>query len=363
MHELKVLQVLLPVGMGGVESIADMLDRFLRNNNISSYVAIGQSFIEQYIKQFNIKDEDKAHIISIPDSNIVQTIYGIKKIVKEIQPDIVQTHARRECVFCCLVARHTIIVRTQHMQEKPSLKVSAIEKKLLEKKVTSWIATSHTLEKKYLDKLAYIDNKKVSVIYNGVDDLFENSLSNKKKSLSFCVISRLTRQKGIDILISEINKLPRDVKKKIHVDIWGEGPELENIEQLIIKNNLSNIIAYKYKIRNPRSIFNQYSALLMPSRYEGLPLTMLEAMSFKLPVAIHNVGCCSEFIRNNINGWIIDDRFTWRNFFDNFIKMQDAEYQTISNNARKTFLDKFEMNKMCFAYYKLYLNDLKISEK
>ena len=360
---MKVLQVLLPVGMGGVESIADMLDRFLRNNNISSHVAIGQSFIEQYIKQFNIKDEDKAHLIPIPDSNLIQTICGIKRIVKEIHPDIIQTHARRECVFCCLVARHTIIVRTQHMQEKPSLKVSAFEKKLLEKKVTSWIATSHTLEKKYLDKLAYIDNKKVSVIYNGVDDLFENSISNKKKSLSFCVISRLTRQKGIDILISEINKLPRDVKEKIHVDIWGEGPELEKIKRLIIQDDLSNIVAYKGKTSNPRAIFGQYSALLMPSRYEGLPLTMLEAMSFKLPVAIHNVGCCSEFIRNNTNGWIIDDDFTWKKFFYSFIKMHDDEYQKISDNARKTFLEKFDKNKMCANYYKLYLNDIEIREK
>jgi glycosyltransferase involved in cell wall biosynthesis len=350
---MRVLQILLPVGMGGVESIANMLDHYLNDKGYESYIAIGKSYYKQYLRKFNNNNEDIRYI-PISDSNLIRSILDIKRTINNIHPDIIQTHARRECVYTCLCTNQVAHIRTQHMEEAPTIKVSKLEKLLLDNRVTAWVATSEKLKNDYFRKLSYIDQDKIKVIYNGVEDTFKNSGLSQHNTPSFCLISRLTKQKGIDILLSQLAKFPTYLLDQIHIDIWGEGPELNNIQKLIQTNHLSSIVAYKGPTDNPRAVFNNYSALLMPSRYEGLPLTMLESMSYRLPVATHDVGCCSEFIKNKYNGWIVKSDYTWQNFFTDFIQMSNDEYQKIADNARKTFCDKFEKSIMCSNYCDLY---------
>ena len=347
---MKILQFILPVGLGGVERIVSMIFHYGNTEEDDIYIAIGESYREKFCEKFKI--DNKTKVFPVNDKNLWNSFADIRKIIKIIKPDVIHTHARRECFLISLLSWSIKHIRTQHMAEAPKVKVSWIEKKLLHNNVNIWVATSQKLADMYLKKLEYIDGKKIKVIYNGVDVNTFPALHDIRK-YKFCIISRLSKQKGIDILLKRIFEMPSELQRKIYIDLWGEGEEKENLLEQIEKFGLKKIVNYKGVTYTPTEVLIHYDVLLMPSRYEGLPLTMLEAMAVGTPVAIHDVGCISEFLNTGNNGWIIDSQYTWRTFFENVL---DPKYdlQNIINNAMQTYKSNFVGKFMCDNYKRIY---------
>lgn len=343
---MKVVQVIKPVGMGGVERIVCSLNTGIEKIEGESYILINKRQFNNFVEHFEVKDTSK--IIKYDDSNLIKMMLDLYKKIKILTPTIIQTHARRECVLVSVLNKKSIHIRTQHMSEEPRHKVSFIEKWLLENRVSAWIATSESLKREYLYSKKFISPEKIYVAYNGVKDFGKEKKSFESKN-KYCIISRLTRQKGIDILIDNIKNMDKN-DLNFHIDIYGEGEELDSILGLIDKYDLSEVMKYIGRTNNPANIAKEYDALLMPSRNEGLPLTMLEAMAVGTPVAIHNVGCVSEIIENKKNGWIIDGNFTWEKFF----KRDNDDYELICRQAIETFKKNFSEKKMVDSYLKIY---------
>ncbi len=348
---MKILQFILPLGLGGVERIVAMLYKYGNAHGEEVYIAIGKKYKLMFCNKYEIKDSSR--IFEVDDENLLASFLSLKKIINNVRPNIIHTHARRECFLGCLAKQLNMKhIRTQHMSEKPNVKVTFLEKLLLRFCVNIWVATSKQLATTYLKNLRYINQKKIKIVYNGIDKEVLKS-SHSERCYKFCIVSRLTRQKGIDILIDRIKGLHKELLTKINIDIWGEGEEKEPILNEIRKFHLESIIKYKGPTDHPTKILQNYDALLMPSRYEGLPLTMLEAMSVKTPVAIHDVGCVREFLTPDKNGWIITDKYTWQDFFQD-VTNPNYNIIQISEGAFKTYLDKFKGDTMCNKYINLY---------
>lgn len=349
---MKVLQVLDSHGIGGVEKIAYYIHEALTQKGIDSYIAINMQYVEAFMKRFNVVNKD--FIVTYSDSNYVVSVCQIRKIIRNIKPEIIHTHARRECVWVSMINRKIIHIRTQHMVEEPRIPVTVFEEKLLNKNVNVWVATSQSLAKTYLKRKSYIDEKKIKVIYNGVktidSSVFREKIGNNGK---YCILSRLTFQKGVDLLINQISEM--DCRSKIHIDIWGDGAEKNNILQLIKEKSMDDMIIYKGYTDRPLETLKEYDVLLMPSRNEGLPLTMLESMSVGTPVAVHNVGCVKEIIKSGYNGWIIDESFSWTDFFETIQNMTPTEYARIAEAAQITYKERFSYDVMTKQYLDLYI--------
>ena len=343
-----VIQFLLPLGIGGVEKVAYSLFNDFNTKGITSYIAIGSSYKDEFINHFSIKN--KENIIEINDKNFFSVITSMRKILKEYRPNIVHTHARKECVIISLLKNRKFKhIRTQHMAKTPKHKVTLMEKILLKNNVDLWIATSNTLIKQYFSKLNYIDNKKITYIYNGIEYI---EMNNQNDTLKFCIISRITTQKGIDILLNQMANFNSELKNKIILDIYGEGECKDSLIKLVDNLKLKNITFYE-KTTNPLEVMSKYTALLLPSRHEGLPLTILEAMSLGTPVATHNVGSVSDFIVTGCNGWIIDSNLSWEMYFTNIFNNK-YDMKNIKKNAKSTYFELFTVEKMCLEYLDKY---------
>ena len=340
---MKVLQILFPSGIGGVERIAGQLSDI---NGVDSFIAIDRKYVTNFINYFNI---DQNKIIPIDCSNLYFSYRAIKKCIYNINPEVIHTHARRETFYACLCKKDIKLIRTQHMAENPKIPILKFEKLLL-KKVDIWIATSKELAYSYLFKKKYIEKNKIGIIYNGAPKGIERT--EFKTHRRFCVISRLSKQKGIDILIKTVSNFSSELRDKIKIDIWGDGEELQSLLSLIDELHVCNIFSYKGITNNPALNVVKYDALLMPSRYEGLPLTMIECMSTCTPVAIHNVGCVSEFIKTGENGWIINDSYSWENFFKDVLVGDN--YRSICLKAKETYEKLFSLEKMKIEYENIY---------
>lgn len=140
-------------------------------------------------------------------------------------------------------------------------------------------------EKKELVDLG-IKSKKIEVVHNGIDtDLFvpARELSFNKKNLLW--IGRYVNGKGVDYLIDAVSIL-----KKEHPDVTltmiGKGPIKDRISLKIRNLDLENNIIMKDFVPNSEtvSLYQSSSVFVLPSLEEGVPRTILEAMSCGVPV-------------------------------------------------------------------------------
>ena len=169
--------------------------------------------------------------------------------------------------------------------------------------------------KEYEDIRAYGLQNPIAIIPNGVDLPDKNILYNKsddKKHLVF--ISRIHKKKGIDLLIKAIGILKnehKDVIGKWTVDLYGWDHEnfLDEMKALISDLRLEKEIVFKGPVfgEDKQKALSTADAFILPSHGEGLPISVLEAWSWELPVVMTDKCNIPEGFENKAAIEITDD--------------------------------------------------------
>ena len=144
---------------------------------------------------------------------------------------------------------------------------------------------------------------KVSCIYNPI--VSSKSVACDVTSKQVLSVGRLTYQKGFDLLC----EIARDVFSE-HPDwtwlILGEGEDRALLEQKIHDYGLSKHLILKGNVTDVASYYESSSLFVMTSRYEGLPMTLLEAKVHQLPIV--SFDCQTgprDIISHDIDGYLI----------------------------------------------------------
>jgi glycosyltransferase involved in cell wall biosynthesis len=119
--------------------------------------------------------------------------------------------------------------------------------------------------------------RKVAVIENPVTELPEPSAFSSRPH-NAVAIGRLTRQKGFDLLIQAF-AASRMRAAGWHLNIVGEGPERNALENLISSLGMTEEVTLVGVVDKPWAWLDRARAFVLPSRYEGFPNALLEAMS------------------------------------------------------------------------------------
>ena len=128
----------------------------------------------------------------------------------------------------------------------------------------------------------------IHIIQNGVP-LTTPPPSPKKLTspLKLLYIARFTPQKDPYTLIRSLPYLPPNLK--YHLTIVGQGPTLNQTKQLTNQLNLHHSITFINHTKNINLLYQQHHLFILTSHYEGLPYTILEALSHALPVIATNI--------------------------------------------------------------------------
>jgi glycosyltransferase involved in cell wall biosynthesis len=113
------------------------------------------------------------------------------------------------------------------------------------------------------------------------------------------IIGRLVRQKGIDILLQAIANVP-----EVRLTIAGKGELEPDLRCTVTELGLDDRVEFVGWV-DPASIFQRVDAVALPSRNEGLPLVLLEAMHVGLPVVASSVGSVAEAIEDGKTGLLV----------------------------------------------------------
>lgn len=149
-------------------------------------------------------------------------------------------------------------------------------------------------------------NKKIIYIPNGVDEYFLKINRRVRRNQILCV-ARLHPQKNLINLIKAFKIILND-NPDYQLVIAGNGPQEKELIELIKRLKLNKKVNLIGEVRKQRLKFLYSSSKLfvLPSIYEGLPLSLLEALASKLPVVVSKVGDIPYIIKNLENGFLID---------------------------------------------------------
>lgn len=120
-------------------------------------------------------------------------------------------------------------------------------------------------------------------------------------------VGRYDYQKGFDELIKIWKKI-YDKNSDWRLDIFGDGPLKDKLENLIKDLELSDIVRLHPPVKNIEKEYLESSILAMTSRYEGLPMALLEAQVCGLPMVAYACKCGpKDIIQDGINGYLIPE--------------------------------------------------------
>lgn len=138
-------------------------------------------------------------------------------------------------------------------------------------------------------------------------DKLKNERNKKKITILF--LSRIEKTKGIFETVESLIILNRKYKN-IELIIAGEGEDLLSLKNYVKNNNISNVRFLGYvRGDEKRNVFLYSDIYLFPTYYpEGMPITVLEAMAFGLPVVTRPVGGLRDFFENGKHGFITDSK-------------------------------------------------------
>jgi glycosyltransferase involved in cell wall biosynthesis len=122
----------------------------------------------------------------------------------------------------------------------------------------------------------------------------------------FACVGRLEpSHKGQDILLEALAG-PLWAARRWRLSLYGEGPKRDTLERLVGRLGLSDRVHFAGHISSVEEIWASDHVLVMPSRFEGLPLAMIEAMLCGRPVIATDVAGHSEVIKDGVTGFLAD---------------------------------------------------------
>lgn len=298
---------------GAEEFIMRLLDEQLKNHNV------GLCCIER-IGNIAISFEKKG--INIYDSPLnwaLPTNIGkIKTIVEKNNYNIIHTHLFNADVAGAILARitNTPVISTKYcMFSRAAEKNTLIEKMIvkpfvdliLERVVSSGISEIHAVSSEVKNKWSRLTNVPIYVMPCAPRDNNYGAMTRyttKNQGLILGSLSRLVPEKGIDLGIDIIKEVVRTVPV-----IWkvaGDGYLNDQLRMKIKESGLENNIFFLGKEDDTQKFLEGIDVYFHPSRSEGLPIAIQEAMFSRKPIIASNVGGIPDLVIPGFNGSLID---------------------------------------------------------
>ena len=327
--QIKILRLylLLPPNKGGMEKHIKFLSEIQSKENlVDVYFNNG--------KKININDVEvlpKLKLFKIKPKFIGIFIFHFAVLFKLLKNkkkyDVIHVHGDWSALILIslikILTKSKVVVLSIHDQLTSSFKKKVLS--FLIKQV-DLIFTSGA------DTANYLEPHKPNAVFfqpSGISAVFVDTPSNKVFSNNVITIANLVPKKNIDLVI-EIAKICPDYNFKIVC----KGPEKQSLE--IKMQNIDNVSLIGFKTTEEIiKLMDNSFAFLLTSFFEGTPTSVLEACSRGLPILTSNVGGLKSIIKDNENGYVIDnyDPYYFKSALDKIYNTPDLLELMMTNNS------------------------------
>lgn len=152
-----------------------------------------------------------------------------------------------------------------------------------------------------------VDEKKIVILNNIVSHPNLNKMEHKDGRIHFLFLGEISDRKGIFDLLQVIVDNREYFSRTIAIKLGGNG-EVDRVNSFIKSYKLENIVTFEGWVCSQKKIdlLNWADVYILPSYNEGLPISILEALSYACPVISTPVGGIKEVVHKGLNGVIVE---------------------------------------------------------
>lgn len=138
-------------------------------------------------------------------------------------------------------------------------------------------------------------------IHNGIESDAPASVPNLDQAVQLVCVARFSPQKNQALLVRALEA----VHEPWHLSFVGEGPLEDEVRRLVLERGLESRVDFLGARDDVAEILARSQIFILPSNWEGFPLTILEAMRAGLPVVASDVGGVREAVVDGVTGYLI----------------------------------------------------------
>jgi glycosyltransferase involved in cell wall biosynthesis len=244
-----------------------------------------------------------------------QDIWNLRSYLARTRPHIVHTFLLTASLygrFAAMLARVPVIIGTEVNIYSNKRRSHALAERLLMRGTDCVIASAESVRDFYVDQI-HADRDDVKVLYNAVDwSALDTTMSRREtramlgvpeSALVITIIARLTPQKAHTVLLDAFASAP--ALAEAHLVIVGDG---ELGHELRSHSEALGIVSRTHFAGPRRDLGNILAAtdiFVMPSLWEGLPLSLVLAMGAGLPVVASRVAGIPEVVAHDVTGLLV----------------------------------------------------------
>lgn len=350
MARLKIVQLITRMDkVGGAQKHVEALAIQLKQDGHEVTVVTGS-----YQPSLWCLQEQQIPVITIPTlqraihvTKDFQTFWQLRAIFKRIQPDVVATHSSKAGVIGRVVGGLLRIptVFTAHswsftegVPRKKKLLYHRVEKSVQPFTTKIITVSEYDRELALLEKVA--PAHKLLTIHNGIDRI-ERSKATEKTFVEqpiIIMVARFEVPKRQDILLKALAEL---TDLSWHLQLIGDGSLRPALEDFVVQHGLTNRVTFLGNQLDVHSYLEKSHVFVLLSDWEGLPISIIEAMRVGLPIVATNVGGVNELIADKDNGFLVGRE----------------EYELLKKRLRTLLMDTILRQQMGNASERRYLQD------
>lgn len=352
-----VLQVMPEFGLAGAETMCEALCYELqKTEKYKVFVASLFDFRSPITERLEANGVKIFYVGKMKGTDL-SVIGKLKNIMIDEQVDIVHTHryVMQYAIPAAVMAKvpcriHTVHnIATEEVDKLRRIFASIFYRFCKVQPISISPKVRDSVQQEYR-----IGIENLPVVYNG-SDLSRCIIKNNytvSETFNFVHIGRFTPVKNQSLIVDAISQLKTE-GYNVHVDLLGGAGNEKEIEKKVIKLNLENEITLCGLQSNVYPFISKGDVFLLPSRYEGMPITLIEAMGSGMPIIASNVGGIPDMIEHGKEGLLIDP---------NLDELVEAMKLLINNQdlrekigvAARIKAQQFSSKNMCQGYIEQY---------
>ena len=312
------------------------------------------------LSELNIPYRIVKHLVrEIRPLNDIKGYLEIRRIIREIKPDLIALHSSKAGILGRIVAYTekipaTFTVHGWSFTDGVDSKRQKIYKTV--EKIAALFPAHLIAVSNYDRKIALQHNvcpaNKITAIQNGMPDIPVEMMANpQQEPAKLIMVARFEPQKAHIALIEALASLA-DLPWELNL-IGGDGGLQSTAEARIRELGLEDkihILGYRNDIDK---LMASSQIFVLSSNWEGFPLTILEAMRARLPVIASNVGGVSEAVINKETGYLTNNKEELITALSDLIRNSETRV-AMGEQARKNYEHYFTLEVQLEKTFKLY---------
>lgn len=309
-------------------------------------------------------------VIDENKESFFQIFLAIKKALNRRPPDVIHSHRYKENIFAYLFSKtkkRVKLIATQHglpelEDGNRSLKhrlISKLNYLMLSKWFQNIAAVSKDIQRVFVDQYGFSEDK-VKVIHNGIEILETIPGKREKGTFSIGSSGRLFPVKDYPFMVEIANEVFKKTDG-IRFELAGDGPEMAKIHDVIQKYGLEKVFGLWGFVKDMPAFYQELDLYLNTSLNEGIPISILEAMAYGIPVIAPDVGGLKEILKDGVEGFLIEGRNP-KDFAEKCLELylNKPLRNQMAFAVREKVLQEFSIGRMAEEYYNLYRYVLRI---